>query len=297
MSFLAVLLALVAAAAYGSGDFLGGIATRFAAATRVLLVSQAIGLVIVGVAAALVVTAPARPVDLGIGALAGLGGALGLVSLYRGLARGPMSIVAPLSGGIAAIVPVVVGLVIGERPGLLVGVGIALVIGAVALLGARESPADRVPAGGLGPSILLAISAGLGFGAFASILKFAGSDAGLWPLVGERITSVTIFVVIVAISIARSGRTGRTHRIDRTERTERRWWPIAVWAGIFEVAGNVAYLLGLREGLVSVVGPLSNLYPATTIILAAVLLRERVDRIQAIGLVGALTGAVLVSLG
>ena len=281
----AILLALASAGAWGAADFVGGVAGRRAAPVSVAFASQLVGLVAIIVVAPLV-PATFRSGDVAWGIGAGAGAAAGVALLYHGLAVGLMSVVAPVTAVGAASIPVLFGLVAGERPApaALIGVGVALA--AVALLSAfpgtpEGSSAEvngRPDRNGLG----LGLAAGAGFGAFFVFLDHAGHDAGLWPLLGSRTASV---VILAAVALA----------------TRHRLVPGAVGrevvvVGLFDVGANVAYLLASRRGLLSIVALVASLYPASTVVLARVLLRERLSPAQALGLAGVGGAIALIAL-
>src|ERR1700726_2039266 len=182
---MSIALALAAAAAWGSGDFLGGLANRSAALLSVLLISQSVGLVGMLLVAA-IIGGHAGGADLAYGALAGLAGAAGVAMLYRGLASGAMSLVAPITGVVAVVVPIAVGVASGERPAALQYVGILAAVVAVALLSGGGSRGARLGRG----TLLLAIGAGLGFGLFYVGIAKTSMGANLWPLVAARGASV-----------------------------------------------------------------------------------------------------------
>jgi drug/metabolite transporter (DMT)-like permease len=216
------------------------------------------------------------------GAAGGIAGGVGVMLFYRALATGVMSVVAPVAAVTGAVVPVVTGLLSGERPGALALLGVAIAIGAVALL-AREAPGARErPTTGTGRALALAIGAGLGFGGFFVLLDSTGDDAGLWPLVASR--SVTfVMMVIVAGLTARAIVPGR----DALGPT--------LGTGVLDMSANVLFLLANREGLLALVAVITSLYPASTIALAQIFLGERLARHQVVGLALAAAAVVLIA--
>jgi drug/metabolite transporter (DMT)-like permease len=275
---MAALLALVSAALYGVGDFCGGLATRRASAAAVVLWSHLLGLLLV-VASLAVVSADPTWGDVGFGAAGGLAGAVGVGFLYHALSIGRMSVVAPTTALLAAIVPVGAGLLQGERPSAGVGVGMGLALAAIVLVAAEGE-------GSLRPSdlrgLLFALGAGLGFGLFFVALSHTGDDAGTWPLLGARLASVTAVALLVLL-----GRAG-----GALPTGSRRF---AAVAGTLDVTSNLLYLLAVREGLLSVVSVLVALYPVSTVVLARVVLRERFAAMQRVGMALALPAAVLIA--
>ena len=203
---------------------------------------------------------------------------------YWALGHGAMTVVAPTTAVIGAVVPVVAGLVQGERPHPVSLLGIGLAIACVALVsGAGESdPAQRRAT----PRrvLLAAILAGIGFGSLFVLLERTSEDSGMWPLVAARMTSVPILVLIVVVTRARPG-------------GDRRTLLLALLAGVLDMGANVLYLLAVRRGLLSIVAVITSLYPASTVALAFAVDGERVSRTQAVGLGLTAVALVLVTIG
>jgi drug/metabolite transporter (DMT)-like permease len=285
---VAVVLGLLVAAAYGAADFFGGLSSKRSPVAAVVVLSQLIGLALVAV---LVPIGGGRPTlhDLELGAAAGAFGGVGLVCLYRGLAIGRMSVVAPITAVGAAVVPVVWGLAArGERPSTASLVGVVVAVVAVGFI---SRSADEAVDGGVGPvasaatTLALAVVAGIGFGAVFVLLAETSADAGFWPLLGARASSITL------LGLGALG-TGRTLRPGGGGAG----WLI-VWAGLLDMTANAVYLLASRRGLLALVAVLSSLYPAGTVVLARIVLRERLVRVQLAGLAMALAGIVLIAAG
>ena len=277
---MAVLLALASALIWGASDFAGGLASRRAAAQTVVAVSQAAGLVVLVVLLPWL-GGPTTAGDLALGAAAGAAGGLGLVVFYRAMATGVMSVLAPTTGVCAAAVPVVAGLVLGERIGIATAVGIALALVAVVLVAAEGGLAGLRA---VRPAALLpALGAGLLFGLFFVFLHRTHGDAGLTPLVAARATSV---VLVTATALA-----GRA-----AMRITRPVLPLVLLAGIGDVTANAFYLVATQHGQLAITGVLASLYPASTVVLAQVVLRERLVRTQAAGLVAAVAAVVLIAV-
>jgi drug/metabolite transporter (DMT)-like permease len=278
---LAVALGLASSLAWGVSDFLGGFKSRKLNLLSVLLISQAMGLLPI----ALIVvlrgeSLPDWPEPLWA-ALGGLAGLIGLASFYRGLAVGAMSVVAPISG-LSAVIPVAVGLSTGDRPGALQGIGIVLALAGVTLASRekQEEGAETRLATGVG----LALLSALGFGCF-----FVGLDAGseddlLWALLFVRGASFTALVV-----------TGLVLRpplaLDRGDASA------LVAIGVLDVTANGLFAAAANEGLVSLVAVLGSLYPVVTILLARVVLDERVQPLQQVGVATVLSGVALIAAG
>jgi len=275
---MAALFALLSAAFYGVGDFCGGIASRRARATAVVLWSHVVGLGLVVVSLP-IVEGDLRGDDLAFGAIGGVAGVVGVVLLYQALAIGPMSIVAPVTGLLAAAVPVAAGLAEGDRPSVATGIGMVLALAAIALVSAEGG-------GSLRPSepraVVLALGAGLGFGLFFVALSYTADGAGMWPLLGARCASVGLL-----------GGLALVRQVDHVVPSGTRL--LAAVAGALDIAANLLYLLAVRRGLLSVVSVLTALYPVSTVVLARIVLGERFLNVQRVGMGLALVATILLS--
>lgn len=272
-------LALISAALFGAADFTGGFATRRLPVLTVTLVTNVVG---AGLAVVLVITLGGEPSSaaFGWGAAGGAFGLVGLVCLYRGLAIGPASLVSPLSGVLAAVIPVVFGIATGDRPGLLAAIGLVLTPPAIWLVAGGDRAHGAVDRRALG----LGVGAGLGFGGFFVLLAQTPDDAGAWPLVAARAASVSLLVVaLVAVR-------GATPKVPPSA------LGLPAVAGVLDMGANGCYLWSTRGGELAVVSALTNLYPVTTIVLSIVILHERLTRSQAVGLALAVSAAALLSL-
>jgi drug/metabolite transporter (DMT)-like permease len=276
---LAIALGLASSAAWGVSDFLGGFKSRSLNLLSVLVVSQAMGLIpLIAIVALRGEPIPGGPEPLWA-ALGGLAGLIGLASFYRGLAVGAMAVVAPISG-LAAVVPVAVGVASGERPGAVQAAGIAIALTGVVLASREESEGSGRVATGVG----LALMSALGFGLF-----FVGLDAGSeddlwWALLFVRGTS---FGAILLVALA----------LRPPLRFERADGAALVAIGLLDVTANGLFAAAANEGLVSVVAVLGSLYPVVTILLARAVLQERVRPIQQVGVAVVLTGVALIAAG
>jgi drug/metabolite transporter (DMT)-like permease len=279
---MAAALALASALVYGAGDFIGGVASRRLPPIAVVWRSNAIGLV--GLLAILPFFLEESPstADLLWGAGAGLAGGMGILLLYSGMAFGTMSVVAPLTALLAAVVPVVVGFVGGERPSALAALGVVVAFAAIALV-SREHDGERHIR--VETRVLAyALGAGLGFGVFFVGLDAAADDVGLWPLIAARTASVTMFCVLVAML--------RSARLRSTAAREGSMPALIVVCGLFDASANALYLLATQRGLLTLVAVLTSLYPASTVVLARVVLGERLSRSQLVGV--GLAGAAVI---
>ncbi len=276
---MAVLLALCSAAAYGVGDFCGGMAARRVPTATVVLWSHLLALLLL-VAAMPLVSGSATGGDLLIGGLGGLAGAAGIGLLYKGLSVGPMSVVAPVTALLSAAVPVIAGFVEGERPSSGVALGMAAALVAIVLVSA-EGGGSLCPSSWRG--LTFALGAGLGFGLFFVALSHTGAGAGLWPLLAARAASVALMG-----GLALSGRISRAAPAGGAR-------SFTAGAGLLDITANVLYLLAVRQGLLSVVSVLAALYPVSTVVLARVVLNERFASLQRLGMAIALPAAILMA--
>ena len=279
---MASLFALLAALTYGAADFLGGIATRRATMIAAVLVTQGAGLVFLLLATPLLPDAIVTRQDLVFGALAGVTGSIGVALLYLALAIGPMSVVAPVTAVCAAIVPLAIGLVLGERPHPLAGAGVALALTAVGLLSQTESGDSRaasVPR--LGRGVRVALASGVAVGLFFAVLAQTTAGAVLWPLAISRTVSISLFLM-AAIT------TGRPAGVPRAALLP------ALACGALDMVANAFYLAAVRQGQLGLVATLASLYPASTVLLARVVLGERLGTWQQVGVAGAVVAIVLI---
>jgi drug/metabolite transporter (DMT)-like permease len=269
-------LSLAAAAVWGGGDFSGGIAAKRASVFRVVAVAHAFGLLLMLVLTWAGGEHVPPPVALAWGAVTGITGAFGIAALYKGLSIGQMGIVAPVASVITAVLPVTYGFVIEGVPSRvqLLGFGIA-VLSIWLITRAGEGGGSRE---GLG----LAVLAGLMFGLFLTSGKEAGRYAVLWPLVSARVASTVVMFAIVLFS-PRDPKPLRPALL-----------PILI-SGAFDSFANALYIEATRFGRLDVAAVLSSLYPASTVILARVFLKERFSRTQIFGIVGALIAVALIS--
>jgi drug/metabolite transporter (DMT)-like permease len=287
----AVALALASALFYGAADFCGGLAARRASTFAVVVWSQAVGFVLILLPAMLVVPGVARAGDIGWGSACGVAGAVAIGLLYRGLAVGVMGVVSPVTAVLAASIPVAFAVATGDRPAPLAVAGIALALAAVVLVSASPQPAP--PAGAplartargyrLPRGVPEALGAGTAFGFFFIALARTHADAGLYPLLGMRVTSVAVLAA-AALLLRQPLRVARP-----AART-------VVLAGALDMLANVAYVLAAHAGALSVVAVVTSLYPAGTVALAAIVLHERLVRVQWLGVTVALAGVLCIAL-
>lgn len=271
---------------WGIGDFAGGKATQGAGALSVAWLSKLVSLPLLALYVVVTYVPPA-PGSLGWGALGGAFGMVGVIVFYRALSEGAMTVVAPVTAVTSAVIPVVVGLLSGERPGALRLVGVFCALAAIALVSLAPAPAGQTSVV-TGRLIALALAAGVSFALFFIFLARAGagagagSRAGMWPIAASQVSALVIGGVLVALS--RPGGWPRRRALG---------WTLV--AGPFDMTANAIYLLATRHGDLSLVAPLSALYPVTTVVLAMLIDHERVRKLQVAGLLLALMALLLVS--
>jgi drug/metabolite transporter (DMT)-like permease len=289
---MVVLLGLAAAVLYGSGDFLGGMASRRAHVLTVLTLVETAG-VIVALAAAVMSAGPASLPGLAWGFGAGLVGGLGLIVFYAGLAAGPMSVVAPVSGLVSTVLPVAVALAEGERPGAGVYAGALLCLVAIVLASAGPDASGDQSRAPLGRALAYGTASGVSFGLFFLLIRNAGQSGEVWPVAAGRIGELA--VVLAAAAVLRPGllrgigggiRGGIGGRIPLA----------AVSAGVIDVVANLCYVAATRIGAFGLAVVLASLYPGVTVLLARVVLGERLRWIQRVGLGLAAIGILLVTI-
>jgi drug/metabolite transporter (DMT)-like permease len=278
---VAIILAVLCAATYGIADYCGGRASRTLASTVVTLIGQATSLVLVVAGVVIIGTPLSSTQDLVWGALGGAAGGLALIAFYRALSQGAMTVVATVTAVVSAALPVIVGLLLGERPSVQALIGIVVACAAVALVsGAVGSRHQHTAA----MTVALAALAGIGFGFIFVAFSRTASDSGLWPLVAARAASVPVVGAVVGVT-----------KPDRG--VLRSVLVIVVLSGVLDMAANLFYLEASHRGLLSIVAVISSMYPVSTVCLAFGLDHERVSRSQAAGLAFAAVALALVSLG
>lgn len=279
-----VLLALASAACYGAADFLGGLTSKRANTLAIVVVSQLAGLLLLLIAFPLLPTSSPSTMDFVWGAIAGLTGGTGVALLYRALAIGVMAVVAPTTAVCAVVIPVLVAVGLGERPSLVAVAGIVLAIIAIALVSQSDHPEPVLheERSGSGTSAFtLALLSGIAIGFFFVALARTSADAGLWPLVTARAVSVGLFAVMALLASQSLRLWGGT-------------LGIVVVGGSLDMIANLLYMIATRSGPLSVVVTLASLYPASTVLLARVVLHERLSRRQWIGIVCAMAAVVMI---
>jgi drug/metabolite transporter (DMT)-like permease len=274
-----VLWGLATAAAWGTADFTGGLASRRIPPMAATAVSQVVGLaaLVIGI---LIVGTPVPAVEVfGLGAVAGVAGGLGLASLYMGLARGAMGLVSAIAGAGSVAIPVVVTLALGTAvaPLALVGVGLVIAAGLAATDISRDAASRS--------ALLLAIGAAVGFAAWYLIIDRAADEGGMWALVASRLASS---LAIVGLAVATRARA--------SAEAFRSVAPLLLTAGVLDVGANVFFVLARGEISVALAATLSGLYPLVTMLLARFVLGERLPRLGLLSVVLAVAGTVVISV-
>ena len=289
---MVILLGLTAAVLYGSGDFLGGMATRRLRVLPVLLLADTASLLVALVVAAV------SPGTVGLAGLAwgisaGLIGGFGLIIFYIGLATGPMSVVAPVSGLVSTVLPVGVALAAGERPGVGVYAGAVLCLVAIVMTssaghsdGGGTGGTVRPGRPGRGRAIAYGVVSGAAFGLFFLLIRNAGESGEFWPVAAGRIGELAVVLIAAAVlrrSVSPRGADGGL-------------LVAAAGAGVIDVVANICYVAATRTGAFGLAVVLASLYPGFTVLLARVVLGERLRWVQRAGLALAVIGILLVTM-
>jgi drug/metabolite transporter (DMT)-like permease len=253
------------------------------AALRVVLVSYPVALALLVVVAAIV----GGEINQGAvfwGALCGISQAFGIWWFYAALGSGPISVVSPLTAILVAGIPVGVGLALGERPGVIAGVGVVVALIAVVLVSREASDEDVTPHTFTAKVAWLTVGSGVAFGLNFVLIHQAPVEAKLWPLVFARLSASVLVLVIAAVSANLRAPTGTPLKL-------------AMLAAVLDAGANIAMLLALQASYLSLAGVLMSLYPAATVLLAIVVLRERVTRWQMAGMLLALAAVAMIAAG
>ena len=278
---LSILYGLSSALTWGAADFTGGIASKRTNVYGVVIGAEGFGMFLF-LALALLFRESVPSWETWLwGSASGLSGGFGLLLLYRALSSGRMSVAAPVSAVIAAIIPVVVGAYLDGLPGVWTFAGILLALGAVWLIahgeGDRENAAIRLN------EITLPLIAGMVFGMYFVFMHQASREAIFWPIVASRLASTVGILGYALVS--------RQPWI-----AQRKNWPLIALSGILDASGNAFYVLGGQMGRLDVSAVLGSLYPGSTVLLAGLFLHERLNRLQLAGILAALTAIVLMTL-
>jgi drug/metabolite transporter (DMT)-like permease len=293
---MSVLLALGGALAYGLSDFIGGVASRRTSVWPVAL-TACLGAALGTLVLAALVPGEPTAADFAWGVLAGFGSGAGTAFLYRGFARGRMGVVAPVSAVGAALLPAALGVATGERPTLVVWVGMVVALPGIWLVSREPEQVDSTlagPSSSAAPATAVRAStaeglvdgvvAGLGFGLLFAALGQIPEEAGFWPVAGNQVVSL---VAVTAAALLLGG--------DPVPRRRGDWWGLS--AGVLATLAVVGFMLARQQGLLSVAAVLTSLYPAATVLLASLVLKERLHGGQSLGLLLCAVSVVCVALG
>ncbi|MBM7460197.1 drug/metabolite transporter (DMT)-like permease [Rhodococcus coprophilus] len=276
---------MVAALAYGLSDFAGGASSRRASALGVIAITYPVSLVVSLLVAPFVGGGPTAA-SLGWGAVSGIAGGIAIWWFYLALASGPMSVVSPLTAILVAGIPVLVGISLGERPGLLSYVGIVVAVVAVALV-SRES--DETVVGSEHPRFTvkvawLTVGSGIAFALSFITLGQIDEGTGLWGLVASRLTATLVVWSVIAVVWR------------KVVWPTRDMVPILLGIGTLDVLANGALIFAYQQGMLSLVSVVAALYPAATVLLAMIVLGERVGRLRLVGMIAAGVAVALISV-
>lgn len=320
---LAAALALLSAFAYGAADFLGGLAARRLRAIVVTATAAASGLVLLALLFP-VLGGSWVAADVWWGALSGVTGAIAIGLLYACLALGPMSVLSPVTAVVSAVAPIVWGLFVsGERLSLVGYLGLPVALVAIVLVAFLPGEKVSRPSG---RGLAMAVGSGLAIGAFFILIDQTSAESGIVPLLMNRAVNALItgsIVGLLVISAMRRGERGttaltaddspvaaspsghadlETHTVtvvaETRSATLRAGWTLGIACGVVDAVANIVLLLALRsDGDLAIVSALTALYPAGTVLLAAIVLRERIASVQWAGLALALVAGAMLALG
>lgn len=278
---LSIVFGLAAALAWGAADFTGGLASRRTGAYRAVLYGEFFGFLFI-VAAAFFIHQPLPAWSvLALAAAAGAIGTTGLLTLFQSVVHGKMSIAMPVSALLAAALPVIVGSVIEGFPGTITFLGFILALSAIWLISQEEGKDGRFLA--RLSDLRQPLLAGIGFGSFFILMDVAAREGTLWPMLASRFGGTLIVAIYMLF------------RRDNW-RLERDVWPVLVLNGFLDVGGTAFYVLASQTGRLDVSAVISSLFPGSTVILAALILKERVSGSQFAGILLALTAIVFLTL-
>lgn len=279
---ITALLSLTTATLFGVGDFLGGFASKRESALAVTANAHVVGFLMF-TAGLLLFPAPFAWGDVGFGVVSGVAGGAGVGALYAALARGRMSIVAPITAAMSGSLPAAYDFVRGTEVGSTAVAGLALALVATIVVSATSGAAGEGEQGMPLSALLLSIFAGAAFSVGFIAFSLASKDSGMWPLASARLTSMLLFG---ALAYA----TQRRVSVDPTVRFQ------TLGAGLTDATANITMITAIRTGPLAVASVLGSLYPVVTILLARGVLGEKLRPVQWIGVVLALVAVILTAL-
>ena len=286
---LTVILGFFTAVVYGFADFFGAIASRKISSILVTAVSGLVGFIFLSALAPFVGATFSQQAII-TGVAAGVASAIGISALYASLAIGPIAIVSPMGAVIGALVPMTFGFFLGDRLGWSALIALSLILVAVVLVGFVPGADVHLPSA---KGLLFAVIAGAGIGTILIVLKFSPSDSGIASIIVMRLVSAIFLNFFLVAAWLRN----RKHRSDAVAmKIEGKFWWAVIAAGIFDSSANIFFTLALRSGSLSVVSVLTALYPLGTIILARLVLKEKIARVQMLGVLVALAGSAVLAV-
>lgn len=272
----AIVFGLASAASWGAGDFSGGLASKRQDVTVVIVVSQVFGVIMLAGLALLWREAVPPVQHLFYGALAGIAGALGLAALYRGLATEHMGIIAPLTAVIAAGLPVLFGALSVGPPGNQQLIGFAFAFAGIWIISQQGHGTRLAPR-----ALILPLLAGAGFGLFFILIDRVSESAVFWPLVAARLSSMAFLSLVL---LRRRAKIRQPLNL-----------PLLALTGVLEAGGNIFFALASASGRLDIAAVLASLYPASTVFLAWLVLKERLAPRQWVGIVATLAAIILIT--
>ena len=285
---LKVFLGFFTAVVYGFADFFGALASRKISSITVTAISGFVGFVFLSSLAPLMGAAFSQQAII-TGVAAGVASAIGISALYASLAIGPIAIVSPLGAVIGALVPMTFGFFLGDRFGWFGFVALGMILVAVVLVGFVPGADTRLPSA---KGLLFAAIAGCGIGTILIVLKFSPSDSGMASIIVMRLVSAIFLNIFLLGAWLRN----RNFAKPAKEKVLAKFWWAVVAAGVFDSSANIFFTLALRSGSLSVVSVLTALYPLGTIILARLVLKERIAKLQMFGVLLALAGSAILAV-
>ena len=276
---IGIVIALAAALSWGAGDFCGGLAARKIHQFQVLLLTTLSSLLLLSLFAILLKESFPSTRDIVLAVLAGVSGSLGLAALYRGLSLGNAALVAPVAGVVGMIIPTFVGLFIEGLPGFLTVAGYGLAILGIWLVSRARDGSDPKDGDGLG----LALLAGIGFGGFLALIAQMEGEQVFSPLVISKSASLVLALVLI--------------RVQELPLVTPRRSLMAVYSGFLDAGGNILYLYATQFVRLDIAAVLSSLYPAATVLLSSLLLKEKFSFQQWIGVSTCLAAILLITVG
>ena len=280
MSAMVNVFAALTALSYGAADFAGGMASRKTSVSSVVVWSQCIGILTALAVLPLIGGARISLEAWFWGMAAGISGAAGLSFIYRGLAAGLAAVVSPSAAVTGAVLPLLFGVIFGERPAPLIWGGVVLVVPAILLLSIERGDSR----GRVLESMRIGVIAGLGFGGFFVLISRGGDESGLWPLVAARSAGVPLLLIVSLIC-------KQSLVLEKGSRMA------ALGAGVMDMAANVFFLLSVRGGMLITASVIAALYPAPTVMLQRIVFGEKLGTARIAGLILALTGIALIGAG